>query len=128
MADLPVVNYAELEKIKAIAGSANDTSVIMLNLNRYSAEAAFPNGDLYQEYMQVLNQLLAEVGGKVLWQSPSQANVIGEQIIHEALGIWYPSHAAFMNLMTAPSSERNMSLRARAVAQADLHRLADYTA
>ena len=61
MADLPVVNYAELEKIKAIAGSANDTSVIMLNLNRYSAEAAFPNGDLYQEYMQVLNQLLAEV-------------------------------------------------------------------
>mgnify|MGYP003981345445 FL=1 len=128
MADLPVGNYAELEKIQAIASSANDTAVIMLNLNRYSAEAAFPNGDLYQEYMQVLNQLLAEVGGKVLWQSPSHANVIGEQIIHEALGIWYPSHAAFMNLMTAPSSERNMSLRARAVAQADLHRLADYTA
>ena len=86
MADLPVGNYAELEKIQAIASSANDTSVIMLNLNRYSAEAAFPNGDLYQEYMQVLNQLLAEVGGKVLWQSPSHANVIGEQFIDEALG------------------------------------------
>lgn len=127
MADLPVVNHAELEKIKAIAGSADDTSVVMLNLNRYSSEANFPEGALYREYMEVLSQLLAEVGGKILWQSPSHANVVGSQVIDEALGIWYPSHAAFMNLMTAPSSERNMTLRARAVAHADLHRLQDYT-
>ena len=128
MADLPVVNHSELEKIEAIAGSADDTSVVMLNLNRYSSEANFPEGALYREYMEVLNQLMVEVGGKILWQSPAYANVVGSQIIDEALGIWYPNHAAFMNLMTAPSSERNMALRARVVAHADLHRMKDYTA
>ena len=50
------------------------------------SQAAFSSGDLYQEYKQVLNQLRLEVGGEVLRQSPSHANVIGEQIIDEALG------------------------------------------
>ena len=42
MADLPVVNHSELEKIEAIAGSADDTSVVMLNLNRNLAKQTFP--------------------------------------------------------------------------------------
>ena len=38
-----------------------------------------------------------------------------------------PSHAAFLNLMTAPSSSRNMKLRDAAVEHAHLHRCEDYT-
>jgi hypothetical protein len=48
--------------------------------------------------------------------------VVGHQDIDEALGIWYPSHRAFLNLMSAPASGENMRLRALAVERADLHR------
>ena len=53
--------------------------MIMLNLNEYSAEAEFPNGELYKDYMEILNILVAEVGGKILWQTEASATLIGNQ-------------------------------------------------
>ena len=97
LADLPNVNIEQIEKFKEIAGTSKDCSIIMLNLNEYNAEAEFPNGKLYKDYMEILNILLAEVGGKVLWQTEASATLIGNQKIHEALGIWYPSNQAFLN-------------------------------
>jgi len=108
MADLPNVNVEQIEEFKRLANTDDDTSVLMLNLNRYRPEAGYPNGELYKEYMGVLDQLLSEVGGKILWRTHVHGVVVGEQKINEALGIWYPSHAAFLNLMTAPSSSRNI--------------------
>ncbi len=58
MADLPNVHHEQIDEFKRIAGSANDTSVLMLNLNRYSADASYHDGDLYKEYMAVLSSLL----------------------------------------------------------------------
>ena len=127
MADLPNVNIEEINEFKRKANSSEDHSVLMLNLNRYTPEAGYPNGKLYAEYMGVLDQLLSEVGGKILWRTHVHGVVVGQQKINEALGIWYPSHAAFLNLMTAPSSEKNMKLRTTAVEYADLHRCEDYT-
>ena len=120
------MNAEEIGVFKAIAGSAEDGPVLMLNLNRYVEEANFPDGELYREYMTVLDQLLSEVGGRILWRTKVRGTVVGTQNIHEALGIWYPSHQAFLDLMTAPSSTLNMELRSRAVAQADLHRCDAY--
>ena len=122
MADLPNVNIDEIGVFKSIAGSAEDTPILMLNLNRYVEDANFPDGVLYLEYMTVLDQLLTEVGGRILWRTTVHGTVVGTQNIHEALGIWYPSHQAFLDLMTAPSSSQNMELRSRTVAHADLHR------
>ena len=122
MADLPNVNIDEIGVFKSIAGSAEDTPILMLNLNRYVEDANFPDGALYLEYMTVLDQLLTEVGGRILWRTTVHGTVVGTQNIHEALGIWYPSHQVFLDLMTAPSSSRNMELRRRTVAHADLHR------
>ena len=122
MADLPNVNIDEIGVFKSIAGSAEDRPILMLNLNRYVEDANFPNGALYLEYMSVLDQLLIEVGGRILWRTTVLGTVVGTQNIHEALGIWYPSHQAFLALMTAPSSSQNMELRRRTVAHADLHR------
>ena len=122
MADLPNVNIDEIGVFKLIAGSAEDRPILMLNLNRYVEDANFPNGALYLEYMSVLDQLLIEVGGRILWRTTVHGTVVGTQNIHEALGIWYPSHQVFLDLMTAPSSSRNMELRRRTVAHADLHR------
>ena len=67
MADLPNVNAEEIGEFKAIAGSAEDGPVLMLNLNRYVEEANFPDGKLYHEYMTVLDQLLS----CLLYTSPS---------------------------------------------------------
>ncbi|MBI1394648.1 MAG: hypothetical protein GC151_01620 [Betaproteobacteria bacterium] len=76
--------------------------------------------------MAVLDTLLAQVGGKILWRTEVLGHVVGRQDIDEALGIWYPSHQAFLDLMTAPASSENMRLRSLAVAHADLHRCAAY--
>ena len=127
MAVLPNVNVEQIEEFKRLANTDEDTSVLMLNLNRYRPEAGYPSGKLYKEYMAVLDQLLLEVGGKILWRTHVRGVVVGEQKINEALGIWYPSHAAFLNLMTAPSSSKNMKLRDAAVEHADLHCCEDYT-
>ena len=126
MADLPNVNVEQIEEFKSLANTDEDTSVLMLNLNRYRPEAGYPSGKLYKKYMAVLDQLLLEVGGKILWRTHVHGVVVGEQKINEALGIWYPSHVAFLNLMTAPSSSKNMKLRDAAVEHADLHRCEDY--
>ena len=116
----------EIGVFNAIAGSSDDGPVLMLNLNRYVEEANFPDGELYREYMTVLDQLLMEVGGRLLWRTKVRGTVVGTQNIHEALGIWYPSHQAFLDLITAPSSARNMELRSKTVAHADLHRCDTY--
>ena len=98
----------------------------MLNLNRYGPLAGYPSGTLYREYMTVLDQLVAEVGGRILWRTNIQGTLVGTQHVHEALGIWYPSHQAFLDIMTAPSAARNMELRTKAVEHADLHRCDPY--
>jgi hypothetical protein len=122
MADLPNVNAAEIEIFLKIAQSEADLPVFMLNLNKYREEADYPQGALYTEYMAVLATLLSQVGAKILWRTSVLGAVVGHQDIDEALGIWYPSHRAFMNLMSAPASGENMRLRALAVEHADLHR------
>ena len=126
MADLPNVNTQEIEAFGRIARSDADGPVFMLNLNKYTASEKFPDGKLYRDYMTVLDTLLAQVGGKVLWRTRVLGHVVGKQDIDEAIGIWYPSHQAFLNLMTAPASSENMRLRALAVAHADLHRCGTY--
>ena len=126
MADLPHANADQIDTFRTIANSGSDEPVFMLNLNKYSADAEFPDGRLYKDYMVALDTLLSEVGGKILWRTRVCGQVVGTQDIDEALGIWYPSHQAFLNLMTAPASAENMRLRAMAVAHADLHRCAAY--
>jgi uncharacterized protein (DUF1330 family) len=115
MADLPSVNEHEIEVFKKISRSAADGPVFMLNLNKYRLDAHYPDGQLYKDYMAVLDGLLLQVGGQILWRTKVLGHVVGNQDIDEALGIWYPSHQAFLNLMSAPASSENMRLRALAV-------------
>ena len=126
MANLPNVNALEIDAFKQIAQSNADGPVFMLNLNKYRSQAHYPDGQLYRDYMSVLDQLLSQVGGKILWRTRVLGHVVGNQDIDEALGIWYPNHQAFLNLMSAPASGENMRLRALAVEHADLHRCETY--
>ena len=126
MADLPSTNAAEVDAITRIAQGASDGAVFMLNLNKYRSEAQYPEGQLYRDYMSVLDTLLLQVGGNILWRTTVLGQVVGNQDIDEALGIWYPSNQSFLNLMSAPASSENMRLRALAVEHADLHRCRAY--
>ena len=84
--------------MQAVAQTKDDPPVFMLNLNKYSTAANFPNGALYVDYMQSINRLVAEVEGKILWQTPVNGQVVGSQDIDEVLGVWYPSHKAFLDI------------------------------
>jgi len=126
MADLPSINAAEMEIVEGVARGDSDRPVFMLNLNRYTAAAQYPEGQLYRDYMAALDSLLVEVGGEILWRTTVLGQVVGSQDIDEALGILYPSHQAFLDLMSAPGSAENMRLRAMAVEHADLHRCRPY--
>ena len=123
MSYVNIRNDTEIALIREIAESGNDRPVLMLNLNFYSAEADFPNGELYNQYMNVLERFLPVVGAKILWRHPAYGQVTGEQPLHEVLAAWYPTHQAFLDLPAAPGAEENFRLRALAVEQAVIHRM-----
>ncbi|MEM7405752.1 MAG: hypothetical protein AAF458_10695 [Pseudomonadota bacterium] len=118
----PNRNPAEMAVIEQVAGTADDGPVLMLNLNRYSQAAGFPDGQLYRDYMRVLNALLPKVGGRILWQYPVRGQPLGDQPVDEVLGVWYPSHQAFLDLPSADGADENYRLREQAVADATIHR------
>ena len=118
----PTRNNTELDAIQAVADSGEDRPVLMLNLNRYSPDAEFPNGDNYQKYMTVLADLLPRVGARILWRVPVQGQPVGEQPIDEILAAWYPSHRAFIDLPNTEGAKENFRLRRLCVEYAVIHR------
>jgi uncharacterized protein (DUF1330 family) len=123
----------QLATIAAGAGSADDTPVVMLNLNRYREHAAYdgepPAGgsaevsgrEAYGRYGAVAAAVLERVGGRVLWYTQAVQTVIGDDSdrFDEVIAVWYPSRAAFVALATAPEI-----LAARADRNAGLERAA----
>jgi hypothetical protein len=112
------VDLDELARIKSIASSTNDGPVLMLNLNRYLPEAGFPDGTLYKAFLVIITKVVNEVGGKILWRTTVRGHIIGNQEVHEALGIWYPTHQAFLDLMSLPDFDENMRLRSIVIEEA----------
>ncbi|MGK0170622.1 MAG: hypothetical protein ACI9W2_002348 [Gammaproteobacteria bacterium] len=113
----------DFAKIEEIANSDNDPPVLMVNLNKY-VEGEYPNGTMYQDYMKALDVLLEQhLGAKVLWRTPVHGTPLGAQPLDEILGIWYPSHKAFLALRDqGDASEENFRLRNLAVENAVIHR------
>ncbi|HEY5144961.1 MAG TPA: DUF1330 domain-containing protein [Solirubrobacteraceae bacterium] len=102
----------QLAEVAAIAGSADDRPVIMLNLNTYRERAAYdgepPGGasadvsgrEAYERYGAVAQGVLAREGGRILWHTRSPGFVIGApgEGCDEVIAVEYPSHAAFLAL------------------------------
>ena len=115
-------NESEMEEIRAIANSGSDRPVLMLNLNRYSKEVSYPDGEIYRKYMSVLQSLLPRVGGQVRWRTPVFGQPVGEQPIDEILAAWYPTHQAFLDLPEASGAKENFRLRRMCIEYAVIHR------
>ena len=138
MLDLYHPDYKRVFHAKGIEQGLDDLEPIMsrwlIGTKRNKRRCLYENEDIVVEHFvanfqdetteAVLTVHLLKDG--LLWRTHVHGVVVGEQKINEALGIWYPSHAAFLNLMTAPSSSKNMKLRDAAVEHADLHRCEDY--
>ncbi len=61
---------SEIEASTVTAESGQDAPVMMLNLNRYTIAAGYPDGGEYRTYMAQLEESVGRVGGKVLWRTP----------------------------------------------------------
>jgi uncharacterized protein (DUF1330 family) len=96
---MPVEPSAEqLAEMQAIADGPDDVPLVMLNLNRYRDPAA------YARYGEVAQRVLERVGGRILWHAQVNGTVIGEgrERFDDVIAVWYPSAAAFLQLVADP--------------------------
>ena len=118
------IQQTEVDAIKKIAAGEVDPPMVMLNQNRYSADAGYPDGSEYRTYLAVIEQTIARVGGQLLWRTPVLGQPVGcgHDEVHEILAVWYPSHRAFLELSTAEGAQDMYQRRERCVENAVLHR------
>ncbi len=115
-------NEGDYSISKEIAESGDDRPVLMLNMNRYSPEAAFPDGDLYNSYVEGLKRFLEGAGAKILWRFPVLGQAVGSQEIDEIIAVWYLVHKIFVELYDAPGAAENFRLKGLYVDYAVIHR------
>ncbi|WP_295524842.1 DUF1330 domain-containing protein [Novosphingobium sp. Chol11] len=114
-----------------------DTPIHMLNLIRFKAMAAYPEGhDLagagltgaaaYAEYMRTIQPVLARAGGRIVWKGAFEAVVTGpgEWPWDESFVMSYPDAAAFMGMVKDPDYAPVVVHRQAAVEDSRLVRFA----
>lgn len=127
MSTLPDKNEGEFTIIQEIANSKNDRPVFMLNLNTYFDRKGFLNRDgKYSEYIKTVYAILYEIGGKMLWRTRVNDQMVGEQDVDEIWAVWYPSHKAFLELKDVPTAAKSFTLKRELVKRAVIHRCDPY--
>ncbi len=125
---------AQFEAFKALD---RDTPLNMLNLVRFRAAAAYPEGhalaqaslngaEAYANYGKDTAPILAKVGGTILWRGQFESILIGpEDERWDAVFIaFYPNAGAFLAMVTDPDYQRAVVHRQAAVLTSRLIRCA----
>ena len=123
----------DLETVRSLLDSGDPSPVVMLNLNRYRARAAYPEGwsgadpdvsgrEAYLRYGIVAFQAITAVGGAILWSTEAREVVIGcdHEDYDEVVAVWYPSRAAFLSLEKFPGYLEALEHRSAAIERASL--------
>ncbi len=105
-----------------------DTPINMLNLVRFRAEAAYPEGhdlhgkgltgaEAYTTYGQASGPIFARVGGKIIWRGDFQGVVIGpaDERWDAVFIARYPDASCFMEMVTDPEYRKAVVHRQAAV-------------
>lgn len=119
------------EQLGAFAGADLATPIVMCNLNRYRDRAEYPNpgpGDdlsgreAYLRYGEVALRAMAEVGAQILWMAPAEQVFAGceHEEYDEVLLVWYPSRAAFLEMLSLDWYREALVHRNAALAQASV--------
>jgi len=96
-----------------LADVADGRPIVMLNLLRYRALAAYPVGidvqpcsgrEAYRRYAEAAIRFITESGGEVLWRGAGKAVLIGAPGEHwdTTILVRYPSKAAFLRMLSNP--------------------------
>ena len=116
-------NDADLAEMRKLVESGTDCPVLMLNQNAYTAQADYPDGDLYRQYIEGLTALVGRLGGDILWRQPVLGQPVGElRRCDEILAIWFPGHRAYLDLPTTDGGAENYRLRQICVEYAHIYR------
>lgn len=104
--------YPTRSRVEALMADASGGPVVMLNLLRFRAKAAYPDGrpsDLtgrqaYDLYAAAMQKVVEERGGRVLFGGDIASLVIGdiEDMWDTCVLVEYPSAAAFAAIVTSP--------------------------
>ncbi len=104
--------YPTHSRVEALMADASGGRVVMLNLLRFRANAAYPDGrpsDLtgrqaYDLYATAMQKVIEERGGRVLFGGDIASLVIGdvEDMWDTCVLVQYPSAAAFAAIVTSP--------------------------
>ena len=114
---------AQFESFKSLP---RDREIQMLNLLRFRARAAYPDGqdmpdvtgaEAYARYGAASAPIFARVGGSVLWRGAFETSLIGPATeVWDAMFIArYPSAAAFLEMVTDAEYQRAVIHRQAAV-------------
>lgn len=107
-----------------IAQSGQDEPVLMINQNRYKI-GAFPNGARYKRWREINKKMIDGVGGKIIWTLPIMGQILTNghlEKLDEILAYWYPSHQAFLDMISSPHREENFEIRKELIDYAVIHR------
>lgn len=115
------------EQFQALAGSEDDSPIVMVNLIRFKDRATGidegrSGAEAYATYGKNIAPYLAEVGGEVLLATRSVESVIGpaEPEWDMVLLVRYPSRKAFVTMISNPGYQREHEHRAAGVEEARL--------
>ena len=101
----------ELLNIRGLQALDRDKPVVMLNLMRFRARSLDGDGsgwDAYLRYSALTVPMIKARGGTLLWTGDAKAVALGiedgNQWDYVAL-VYYPTVAAFIDMMTSPDYE-----------------------
>ncbi len=128
---MPAVNPTPEQLQTFLAGAADQTPIVMINLLRFHDRAAYEPGagaaacsgrEAYARYAAVAVPKIHEVGGRILWQGRVECALIavaGEQW-DDAVLVEYPSRQAFLAMVSQPDYEAAAVHRTAALADSRL--------
>jgi uncharacterized protein (DUF1330 family) len=102
----------DLLNIEGLKELENQGPIVMVNLMRFREQSLDGNGsgwDAYLRYSALTVPMIKERGGTLLWTGNAKAVALGQQDGNRwdyvAL-VYYPSVAAFLEMMTSPDYEK----------------------
>lgn len=104
--------YPTQSRVEALMADTSESPIVMLNLLKFRAKAAYPDGrptDLtgrqaYDLYGAPMQKIIENGGGRVLFGGAIASLVIGEvdDLWDTCVLVEYPSTAAFAAIVTSP--------------------------
>lgn len=123
----------QFEEFKALP---REEAIMMLNLGRLRDRAAYADGrdvtgsEAYAAYGRASGPVFKRVGGEILWRGKPQVTLIGpaEEDWDVAFIAYYPSAAAFLDMVTDPAYREAVRHRQAAILDSRLIRMAGLAA